>query len=46
MDQFLVMKNITKVYDNGIMANNNVNFSAKRARSTLFAARTARANPR
>ena len=30
MDQFLVMKNITKVYDNGIMANNNVNFSAKK----------------
>lgn len=30
MDQFLVMENITKVYDNGIMANNNVNFSAKK----------------
>ena len=30
MDNYLVMENITKVYDNGVMANNGVNFSAKK----------------
>ena len=30
MKDFLVMENITKVYDNGIMANDNVCFSAKK----------------
>ena len=29
MDNFLVMKDITKVYDNGCMANDHVNFSAR-----------------
>ena len=29
MDNYLVMENITKVYDNGIMANDHVNFSAR-----------------
>ncbi len=28
MDNFLVMENITKVYDNGVIANDGVNFSA------------------
>lgn len=28
MDNYLVMENITKVYDNGVMANDGVNFSA------------------
>ena len=29
MDNYLVMEEITKVYDNGIMANDHVNFSAR-----------------
>ena len=29
MDNYLVMKDITKVYDNGIMANDHVNFEAR-----------------
>ena len=29
MDNYLVMKDITKVYDNGIMANDHINFSAR-----------------
>ncbi len=30
MDNYLVMENITKVYDNGVMANDGVNFSANK----------------
>ena len=30
MKDFLVMENITKVYDNGVMANDNVCFSAEK----------------
>lgn len=30
MENYLVMKNITKVYDNGIIANDKVNFSARK----------------
>mgnify|MGYP003815092429 CR=1 FL=1 len=30
MEDYLVMKDITKVYDNGIMANDKVNFSARK----------------
>ena len=30
MDNYLVMKDITKIYDNGVIANDNVNFSARK----------------
>ena len=30
MDNYLVMKGITKIYDNGVIANDNVNFSGSR----------------
>jgi len=30
MDGYLVMENVTKIYNNGIIANNKVNFSAKK----------------
>ena len=30
MDNYLVMKDITKVYDNGVIANDKVNFSARK----------------
>ena len=35
MENYLVMKDITKVYDNGVIANDKVNFSARKGKFML-----------
>ena len=42
----LSMEHITKIYDNGFVANNDVSFDVKRARSSGWSVKTALARPR